>query len=55
MSESINGNPWRMIFPTYQALGRNQVLVNSLRKRFTDVKITEFALGGMIVVLAEKN
>lgn len=55
MSDSINGNPWRMIFPTYQALGRNRVLVNSLSKRFTDVKITEFALGGMIVVLAGKG
>ncbi len=55
MSDTINGNPWRMIFPTYRALGRNRVLVNSLRKRFTDVKITEFALGGMIVVLAEKS
>lgn len=55
MSDTINGNPWRMIYPTYRALGRNRVLVNSLRKRFTDVKITEFALGGMIVVLAEKS
>ena len=55
MSDAINGNPWRMIFPTYQALGRNGVLVDSLGKRFTDVKIREFALGGMIVVLSRKS
>ena len=54
MSDSINGNPWGMIFPTYQALGLNRALVNSLKRRFTDVKITEFALGGMIIVLSEK-
>ena len=55
MSDTINGNPWGMIFPTYQALGCNRVLVNSLKERFTDVKITEYALGGIIVVLAEKS
>jgi demethylmenaquinone methyltransferase/2-methoxy-6-polyprenyl-1,4-benzoquinol methylase len=55
MSNAIHGNPWRMIFPTYQALGRNQELVKSLGRRFTDVEITEFALGGMIVVLARKG
>lgn len=55
MSDAIHGNPWRMIFPTYQALGSNRELVKSLAKRFSNVKITEFALGGMIVVLARKG
>ena len=55
MSDSTNGNPWGMIFPTYQALGCNRVLVNSLKERFGDVKITEYALGGIIVILAERS
>jgi ubiquinone/menaquinone biosynthesis C-methylase UbiE len=54
MSGAISGNPWRMIFPTYQALASNRVIVDSLSRRFTNVKITEFALGGMITVLAKK-
>jgi demethylmenaquinone methyltransferase / 2-methoxy-6-polyprenyl-1,4-benzoquinol methylase len=55
MSGAISGNPWRMIFPTYQALVSNRVLVDCLSKRFTDVKITKFAFGGIITVFAEKN
>jgi demethylmenaquinone methyltransferase/2-methoxy-6-polyprenyl-1,4-benzoquinol methylase len=55
MSDAINGNPWRMIFPTYQALGSNRELVKSLAQRFSDVNITEFALGGMIVILARRD
>jgi ubiquinone/menaquinone biosynthesis C-methylase UbiE len=55
MSANISGNPWRLIFPTYQALGSNQEVVSALGKRFSRVMITEFALGGMIVVLAFKE
>jgi len=55
MSGSIDGNPWRMIFPTYQALGSNGELVKSLGRRFSNVTITEFALGGMIVIFARKD
>jgi ubiquinone/menaquinone biosynthesis C-methylase UbiE len=55
MSGNIPGNPWRLIFPTYQALGSNREVVSALGKRFSRVIITEFALGGMIVVLAFKG
>ena len=55
MSGSIDGNPWRMIFPTSQALGSNDELVKSLGRRFSNVTITEFALGGMIVIFARKD
>ena len=51
-SGDIRGNPWRMIIPTYQALGSNQELVQALKESFTDVKITEFLLGGVVVVSA---
>ncbi len=55
MSGSIDGNPWRMIFPTYQALGSNRELVKSLGKRFNSVILREFLLGGAIVIFARKN
>jgi len=55
MSGSIDGNPWRMIFPTYQALGSNGELVKALGRRFSNVTITEFALGGMIAIFARKD
>jgi len=52
MSDSISGNPWRMIFPTYKALGSNSDLVTSLRSRFPQASIEENALGGLITILA---
>ena len=54
-SRAINGNPWRVIFPTYQALGSNEELVTHLNACFNNVKITEFALGGLIVIFATKG
>lgn len=54
-SGRIRGNPWRMIFPTYQLLVTNGTLVKSLRQRFEMVKIWEFLLGGVIVVLAQRE
>lgn len=51
-SGRIRGNPWRMIVPTYRLLVTNRELVQSLRKRFREVKIWEFSLGGIIIVLA---
>ena len=51
-SNRIRGNPWRMIVPTYRSLVTNRELVQSLGKRFGDVKIWEFSLGGIIIVLA---
>jgi ubiquinone/menaquinone biosynthesis C-methylase UbiE len=52
-SSRIRGNPWRMIVPTYRLLVTNQELVQSLKKRFSEVKIWEFSLGGIIIVLAQ--
>lgn len=51
-SSRIRGNPWRMIVPTYQLLSTNRDLMQSLKKRFDDVRILEFSMGGLIVVLA---
>jgi demethylmenaquinone methyltransferase/2-methoxy-6-polyprenyl-1,4-benzoquinol methylase len=51
-SNRIRGNPWRMIVPTYRLLVTNRELVQSLRKRFAEVKIWEFSLGGIIIILA---
>jgi len=54
-SRAIAGNPWRMIYPTYQALGSNRELVQALRTRFSRVQIKEFMLGGVIFVTATKS
>ena len=54
-SRAIHGNPWSVIFPTYQALGSNEELVMHLNACFNNVKITEFALGGLIVISATKG
>ena len=54
-SARIRGNPWRMIFPTYQQLLTNRELEQSLRRRFGSVKIWEFLLGGVVVVSAQRG
>lgn len=53
-SARIQGNPWRMIFPTYQELITNGQLIKSLRNKFGDVSLSEFLLGGMVVVIARR-
>jgi ubiquinone/menaquinone biosynthesis C-methylase UbiE len=55
MSRAVEGNPWRMIFPTYQALAKNGELLGHLRESFSNVRIHEFAWGGMIVIIARKS
>jgi demethylmenaquinone methyltransferase/2-methoxy-6-polyprenyl-1,4-benzoquinol methylase len=55
MSGTIRGNPWRMIFPTYAAIRSNRHLATSLRSQFTDVTMTEFALGGVVIAIARKD
>lgn len=54
-SNRIRGNPWRMIFPTYQALLTNGELQQSLLRRFAEVQIWEFLLGGVVVVFAKRG
>ena len=54
-SKAVKGNPWRMIFPTYRALVTNSTLVSSLRRCFALVRIREWSLGGVIVVIARKT
>ena len=54
-SKAVEGNPWKMIFPTYQALVTNNILISSLKKSFANVRITAWGLGGVIVVIAQKT
>lgn len=49
----VKGNPWRMIFPTYQAVATNGILVSALQKCFATVNVREWSLGAVIVVVAE--
>jgi len=55
MSGGIVGNPWRMIFPTYQALESNNELLAFLKNRFDHVETTEMSLGGVIIAIAHKR
>jgi demethylmenaquinone methyltransferase/2-methoxy-6-polyprenyl-1,4-benzoquinol methylase len=54
-SGRIPGNPWRMIVPTYRLLVTNGTLVQGLRQRFQYVRIWESLLGGLIVVLSQRE
>jgi demethylmenaquinone methyltransferase/2-methoxy-6-polyprenyl-1,4-benzoquinol methylase len=54
-SDRIRGNPWRMIFPTYQLLLTNAELEQTLLTRFAKVQIWEFLLGGVVVVFAQRG
>jgi len=48
----MRGNPWRMIVPTYKSLPTNNSLLSQMRKYFGRVEITEFLMGGIIVVVS---
>lgn len=50
----INGNPWRMIAPTYIALPSNQTLLSQIKQRFRSAELKEFLMGGAIVIIARK-
>ena len=47
----MEGNPWRMIVPTYKVLPTNSSLLSQMRSRFGDVKFKEFLMGGVIVII----
>ena len=53
-TSAVNGNPWQAIFPTYKALDTNSKIAEHLRARFSDVRIEEFGLGGMVIMYAGK-
>ena len=50
----IEGNPWRMIAPTYKPLPTNKMLVSRVRSHFASVEFKEFLSGGVIVLIARK-
>ena len=47
----LNGNPWRMIVPTYKPLPTNSSLLSLMRKKFASVEFKEFLMGGIIVII----
>jgi len=53
-SSAISGNPWQMIFPTYVGLSNNGELVRAFKVEFPRVEITEFGLGGVVIIFARK-
>jgi len=50
----INGNPWRMIGPTYKPLPTNNVLLRKMRNLYRTVEFKEFLMGGVIVIIGRK-
>lgn len=51
----IEGNPWRMIVPTYKALPTNNCLLSQMRSKFLRVEFREFLMGGIIVVIGRER
>jgi demethylmenaquinone methyltransferase / 2-methoxy-6-polyprenyl-1,4-benzoquinol methylase len=51
----INGNPFKMIVPTFDRLLSNGKLGNLTNAKFGPAKLDEFMLGGLIVVRAERR
>ena len=51
----IQGNPWRMIVPTYDPLPTNNSLLSEVRNKFGSVEFKEFLLGGIIVIIGRKS
>jgi demethylmenaquinone methyltransferase/2-methoxy-6-polyprenyl-1,4-benzoquinol methylase len=50
----MNGNPWRMIAPTYTTLPTNHILLSQIKQIFHSAELKEFLMGGAIVIIARK-
>ncbi len=46
----IRGNPFRMIAPTFSRLLPNRVLARLIGKEFGPSRLTEFMMGGLVVI-----
>lgn len=51
----MKGNPWRMIVPTYDLLPRTGRVVKLVKNNFDTVKVKEFLMGGVIVIIGQKS
>ncbi len=51
----INGNPFKMIVPTFDRLLSNSKLVSLAKARFGTTDCFEFMFGGLVVVRAERK
>jgi len=51
ISGRLEGNPWRMIVPTYQNLPTTLSLLEMLEARFDLLEKKQFLAGGMLVIL----
>ncbi len=51
----VEGNPFRMIIPTYDRLVSNNVLEESAGRVFGSVELRSIMLGGLIVLMAEQT
>ncbi len=51
----IRGNPFQMIVPTFNRLLTNRELTTLVTRRFGPSRLKEFALGGIVLVEAERT
>ena len=50
----IRGNPFRMIVPTFHQLAKNRGVTELARQTFGSARLTEFLLGGLVIIEAER-
>jgi demethylmenaquinone methyltransferase / 2-methoxy-6-polyprenyl-1,4-benzoquinol methylase len=50
----IRGNPFRMIVPTFRQLAKNRGVTELARQTFGSARLTEFLLGGLVIIEAER-
>ncbi len=51
----VSGNPWRKLIDVFENLPTNNSLRNMFVKVFKEVKVKEFAFGGIICLIAKKE
>ena len=51
----IEGNPWRMIVPTFESLPTNGDVLSRVKAKFGSAKLREFLSGGLIVIIARNK
>ncbi len=51
----IRGNPFRMIIPTFGRLLPNRGLARLIGKEFGPSRLTEFMMGGLVVITADRD
>lgn len=55
ISGRTQGNPFRMIVPTFHRLGKNHSVTRLARQKFGSASLHEFLLGGLVIIEADRT